>query len=155
MEKSLEACHFQLPAKASRNRRPKRRRLFCPGHPGQRIEGNGKKYFLHLLTPEALKARGMSDKRARLVIAAYPVFVLSNEWLEELFCPKCGSNRWCHLIKHDRVEHSVRWAPRELWEQVAHVDPVVANPTVSEFTRRSARRASIKRADGKRFYDAN
>ena len=129
--------------------------LFCPAHPEQRIEGNGKKYFLHLLTPEALKARGMSDKRARLVIAAYPVFVLSNEWLEELFCPKCGCNRWCHLIKHDRVEHSVRWAPRELWEQVAQVDPVVANSTVSEFTRRSARRANIKRADGKRFYDAN
>ena len=129
--------------------------LFCPAHPEQRIEGNGKKYFLHLLTPEALKARGMNDKRARLVIAAYPVFVLSNEWLEELFCPKCGGSRWCHLIKHDRVEHSVRWAPRELWEQVAHVDPVVANPTVSEFTRRSARRASIKRADSKRFYDAN
>ncbi len=144
-----------MPAKASRNRRPKRRMLFCPAHPEQRIEGNGKKYFLHLLTPEALKVRGMSDKRARLVIAAYPVFVLSNEWLEELFCSKCGCNRWCHLIKHDRVEHSVRWAPRELWEQVAHVDPVVANSTVSEFTRRSARRANIKRADGKRFYDAN
>ena len=144
-----------MPVKASRNRRPKRRMLFCPAHPEQRIEGNGKKYFLHLLTPEALKVRGMSDKRARLVIAAYPVFVLSNEWLEELFCPKCGGCRWCHLIKHDRVEHSVRWAPRELWEQVAHVDPVVANSTVSEFTRRSARRANIKRADGKRFYDAN
>ena len=129
--------------------------LFCPAHPEQRIEGNGKKYFLHLLTPEELKARGMSDKRARLLIAAYPVFVLSNEWLEELFCPKCGCNRWCHLIKHDRVEHRVRWAPRELWEQVALVDPVVANPTVSEFTRRSARRASIKCADGERFYDVN
>ena len=144
-----------MPAKTSRNRRPKRRMLFCPAHPEQRIEGNGKKYFLHLLTPEALKVRGMSDKRARLVIAAYPVFVLSNEWLEELFCPKCGCNRWCQVTKHDRIDHSVRWAPRELWEQVAHVDPVVANPTVSEFTRRSARRASIKRADGKRFYDAN
>jgi predicted nucleic acid-binding Zn-ribbon protein len=97
----------------------------------------------------------MSDKRARLVIAAYPVFVLSNEWLEELFCPKCGGSRWCHVTKHDRMDHSVRWAPRELWEQVAHVDPVVANPTVSEFTRRSAKRARVKRVDGKRFYDAN
>ncbi len=144
-----------MPAKASRHRRPKRRMLFCPAHPEQWIEGNGKKYFLHLLTPEALKARGMSDKRARLVIAAYPVFVLSNEWLEELFCPKCGGSRWCQVTKHDRIDHSVRWAPRELWEKVAHVDPVDANPTVSEFTRRSARRANIKRVDGKRYYDAN
>jgi hypothetical protein len=29
----------------------------------------------------------------------------------------------------------------------------VANPTVSEFTRRAARRNQIKRSDGKRFFD--
>jgi len=51
------------------------------------------------------------------------------------------------------VEHTVRWAPRELWQQVAHVDPIQPNPTVSEYTRRSARRVSLKRVDGKQFYD--
>ena len=136
-----------------RHRRPKRRALFCPAHPDQRIEGNGRKYFLHLLSPEELQQRGMTSKQARLVIHAYPVLVLSNEWLEELFCPQCGTIRWCHIIKHDRGNHSVRWAPRDLWEQVAHVDPTAANPTVSEFTRRSARRTQLKRADGRRFYD--
>jgi hypothetical protein len=136
-----------------RNRRPKKRELWCPAHPEQRIEGNGKKYFLHLLTPEQLKARGMPDKKAKLVIHAYPVLVLSNEWLEELFCPQCGTSTWCHVTKHDRIKHTVRWAPRDLWMQVAHVDPVVANPTVSEFTRRESRRHSRKRADGKVFFD--
>ena len=136
-----------------RNRRPKRRTLFCPAHPDQRIEGNGRKYFLHLLSPEELQQRGMTAKRAQLVINAYPVLVLSDEWLEELFCPQCGTSRWCHITKHDRVNHSVRWAPRDLWEQVAHVDPTEANPTVSEYTRRSARRTQLKRADGCRFYD--
>ena len=136
-----------------RNRRPKRRTLFCPAHPDQRIEGNGRKYFLHLLSPEELQQRGMTAKRAQLVIHAYPVLVLSDEWLEELFCPQCGTSRWCHITKHDRVNHSVRWAPRDLWEQVAHVDPTEANPTVSEYTRRSARRTQLKRADGCRFYD--
>ncbi len=144
----------ELPARRPR-RRAKKRELFCPAHPQQRIQGNGKKFFMHLLSAQELQQRGMPAKTAQLVINAYPVMVMSNEWLEELFCPKCGGSRWCHLIKHDRVEHSVRWAPRELWEQVAHVDPVVVNPTVSEFTRRSARRANIKRADGKRFYDTN
>ena len=48
----------------------------------------------------------------------------------------------------DRLAHSVRWAPRELWEQVAHVDPLVPNPSVSLFTRRSA-----QRNDGRRLYD--
>ena len=134
-------------------RRPKRRELFCPAHPEQRIEGNGRKYFLHLLSAEELQQRGMAAKTARLVIQAHPVLVLSNEWLEELFCPQCGGSRWCHITKHDRVEHSVRWAPRHLWEQVAHVDPIAANPTVSQFTRREARRHRQKRLDNKRFYD--
>ena len=137
---------------ARRNRRPKKRELFCPAHPEQPIQGNGKKYYLHLLQPEQLEQRGISAKKAQLIINAYPVLVLSNEWLEELFCPECGTSRWCHVIKHDRIEHTVRWAPRELWEQVAHVDPSVANPTVSEYTRREARRHQHKRADGKRFY---
>ena len=137
---------------ARRNRRPKKRELFCPAHPEQRIQGNGKKYYLHLLQPEQLEQRGVSAKKAQLIINAYPVLVLSNEWLEELFCPECGTSRWCHVIKNDRIEHKVRWAPRELWEQVAHVDPGVANPTVSEYTRREARRHQHRRADGKRFY---
>ncbi len=136
-----------------RSRRPQRRKLFCPAHPEQQIDGNGRKYFLHLLTREELNARGMGHKRAQLVIEAYPVLVLSNEWLEELFCPQCGSCRWCHVIKHDRVQHTVRWAPRELWEQVAHVDALVPNPSVSQFTRRSASRATIQRSDGQRWFD--
>ena len=132
-----------------RNRRPGRRKLCCPAHPDQRIEGNGKKYFLHLLSPEELKARGMPHKSAQLVIQAYPVLVLSNEWLEELYCPQCGSIRWCHITRIDRVVHHVRWAPRELWQQVAHVDPTSPNPSVSEYTRRSARRTST----GHRYWD--
>ena len=94
----------------------------------------------------------MAAKTARLVINAYPVFVLSNEWLEELFCEQCGSNHWCHITKYSPDQYSVRWAPQHLWEQVAHVDPIVANPTVSEYTRNQARRHQQKRVDGKRFY---
>ena len=89
---------------ARRNRRPRKRELFCPAHPDQLIQGNGKKYYLHLLQPEQLQQRGINAKRAQLIINAYPVLVLSNEWLEELFCPKCGSSRWCHVIKH-----TTRW----------------------------------------------
>ena len=122
-------------------------------HPESRLVGSGRKYFLHLRTPEELKQRGMSDKRARLVIQAYPVLVLTNEWLEQLWCSDCGESRWCHVIQHDRIQHTVRWAPQELWQQVAHVDPVVANPSVSEFSRLAARRADGRRKDGRRYWD--
>ena len=86
----------------------------------------------------------MPHKTAQLVIQAYPVLVLSNEWLEELFCPQCGSSRWCHITKIDRVVHELRWAPQELWQQVAHVDPTSPSPSVSEYTRRNARRTSTR-----------
>jgi len=99
-----------LTTSSRRNRRPQRRQLFCPAHPEQPIEGNGQKYFLHLLTPEQLRERGMDHRKAHLVIEAYPVLMLSDEWLEELFCPQCGTSRWCHITKHSRVDHTVRWA---------------------------------------------
>lgn len=141
------------PTPLTRKRRPKSRQLLCPAHPTERVFGNGRKYFLHLLQPEELRQRGMSDKASRLVIQAYPVLVLSNEWLEELYCAKCGCSHWCHVVRHNRIDHSVRWAPRELWQQVAHVDPLEANPTVSQFTRQAARRAAIHRSDGRRYHD--
>jgi len=138
----------------SKRQRGRRRKcpMFCPAHPEQRVSGNGRRYFLHLLTPEELRQRGMTDKRARLVIQAYPVLVLNNEWLEELYCPCCGCNRWCHVTRQQDHSFVVRWAPRELWEQVAHVDPLVPNPSVGEFTRRQARAAG-RRRDGRRLFD--
>ncbi len=54
-----------------------------------------------------------------------------------------------------RVVQTLRWVPSDLWQQVAHVDPLQPNPTVSEFTRRSARRPSLKREDGKPFNEPN
>jgi len=62
-----------------RKRRPQRHQLFSPAHPELRIKGNGKKYYLHLLTPEQLRERGMGHRREQLVIETYPVVVLSDE----------------------------------------------------------------------------
>lgn len=143
----------QRPRRQNRRRRPQRRQLLCPAHPEQRISGTGKKYYLHLLSADELKARGMPEKKAKLVIQAYPVLVLSNEWLEELFCPRCGTSRWCHVRKDGEGNLLVSWAKRELWQQVAHVDPLHPNPTVSEFTRSQARRLTNRRADGRQLFE--
>ncbi|MBM5800041.1 MAG: hypothetical protein FJ077_04200 [Cyanobacteria bacterium K_DeepCast_35m_m2_023] len=136
-------------------RRGKRqcRPLFCPLHPQQLISGQGKKYFLHCLKAEELVARGTSHKTARLLIQHYPVLVLSNEWLEQLYCPKCGSSDWFHIAKLADDRFVVRRAPLELWQQVAHVAPLSPNPSVSDFSRRMSRRTSLKRSDGQRFFD--
>ena len=99
---------------------------------------------MQLLQPEQLQQQGVSSKKAKLMINAYPKLVLSDEWLEESFSPSCRYSSWFHVIKHDKLDHTVPWAIRELWEQVVHVDPIVANPTVSEFTLREARRHQQK-----------
>lgn len=80
----------------------------------------------------------MPAEKARLVINAYPVLVLSNEWLEELFCAACGRAQWFHLQRRGDGVTTCAVAPRELWTQVAHVDPAQSNPGVSEFSRRQA-----------------
>ncbi len=133
----------------SPRRRPTGRKLACPKHPDTPLLGNGRKYFLHLLTSEELVARGMPAGKAKLVINAYPVLVLSSEWLEELYCASCRQKRWYHLTKAADGAISLRLAPRDLWGQVAHVDPTVPNPTVGEFTRREARR----HRDQKRMFE--
>ena len=141
---------IQGAAKPGRRRRaPTGRQLACPKHPDQPLLGNGRKYYLHLLTSEELVARGMPGGKAKLVIKAYPVLVLSSEWLEELYCASCGLKRWYHLTKAPDGAISLRLAPRDLWGQVAHVDPIVANPTVGDFTRREARR----HRDQKRLFE--
>ena len=141
---------LQEAAKPGRRRRASiGRQLACPKHPDQSLLGNGRKYFLHLLTPEELVARGMAAGKAKLVINAYPVLVLSSEWLEELYCASCGQKHWYHLTKAPDGAISLRLAPRDLWRQVAHVDPIVPNPTVGEFTRREARR----HRDQKRMFE--
>ena len=131
--------------KPRKQRRSRKRELFCPAHPDQLLAGGGRRYFLHLLCAEELSQMGMPAANAKLVISADPGYTLSNERLEELFYPKCGLASWCHLVRHNRVEHKVRWAPRELWEQVAHVDPLQANPSISNFSRREARHANSNR----------
>ena len=131
----LLICTHRVTIQSRRSRRPARRLLHCPAHPEQELAGGGRRYFLHLLSAEDFSRCGMPAGRARLVIAAYPVLTLSDEWLEELFCPMCGSSRWCH----------VSWAPRDLWQRVAHVDPLHSNPSVNEFSRREAGRADSRR----------
>ena len=81
---------------------------------------------MRLLQLEQLQQRGISAKLVQLIINCYPVLVLSNELLEELFCPKSGSSRWCHVIKHDTVS-----AYREISGAAGACGFTAANPMVN------------------------
>jgi len=62
-------------------------RTFLPKASRATYSGQCKKYLLHIITLEALRGRGMANKKAKLAINANPVLVLTNAWLEEHFCP--------------------------------------------------------------------
>ncbi|MCP9849579.1 hypothetical protein [Cyanobium sp. Morenito 9A2] len=60
---------------------------------------------------------------------------------------------WCHAVRQGRVSHSVSRAKRDFWQQVAHVDAIGGNSTVSQSTPREARRLRNLRVDGKAYVD--
>ena len=88
-----------------RNRRPSKRELFFSAHPDQLIQGNGKKYFLHLLQPEQLQKRGISAKKTRLIINAYPIPVLQ----QQVDAVTLSESRW-HVMKDDALHGVVLYA---------------------------------------------
>ena len=95
--------------------------------------------------PEDLVQRGMKRRRAKQVIMAYPGLTMSHEWLKELFRLVCSIAWLYYAVLHDRVLHEVFRAPRGLWQQAAHIDPVSSNASVSEYSRREARLKSLRR----------
>ncbi len=143
MDSILNGKPDGVPRQRRRSRRG--RQLCCLQHPETSLQGQGRKYFLHLLSPEELTARGMSSGKARLVINAYPVLVLSDEWLEQLYCPACGQTQWYHLRRAADGQLRLQPARRELWSQVAHVDGLVPNPSVSQFSRCQAHQLTPNR----------
>ena len=125
-----------------------RNESYLPGPSEQLIWGNGRSTTYICCNQNNCSSAG-SVQKAQLVINAPRCWCSTTNGWKSCFVQQQPLVR----IKHDRIEHTVRWAPRDLWEQVAHVDPTAANPTVSDYSRRNARRNAIRRVDGKRFYD--
>jgi hypothetical protein len=124
--------------RSDRNRkRSKRRAIYCPIH-GCHLDSVSPKRRLFADRPAHLQARGMSHKRALMVVASHTAVPLEGEWLEAFWCNDCQETTWYHVCKMGSV-YSLSVAPRDLWQQVQGVIHPQGNPSVGEFTRRSAR----------------
>ena len=124
--------------------RPRRRQLMCPIHPEHKILSVSPKHYLYLTEAGQLVLRGMSRRKADEVMAAYKqVLPLSNEWLECFWCEACDSVTWWHIQRHDKHEFTILPVSREIWENASGVIRVEGNPTVSQFSRRSARATGV------------
>jgi hypothetical protein len=121
-----------------KHRRSNRRQIYCPTHASY-LEGVSRRYRLYADTVEQLRTRGVSRRRALLLYSTQTTVSLEGEWLEKFWCDCCQTAEWYHVIKSGERSYTVSKAPRELWQQVSGVINAEGNPSVGEFTRKSAR----------------
>ena len=131
---------------------PPRSGAVLSGPPEQRIQGNGKKYYLHLLQPEQLEQRGILRQEGSVDHQRLPGTGAQQRMAGGAVLPGV---RHQPLVPRDQTRpyraHGALGTERALGTG-GPCGPQRANPTVSEYTRREARRHQHKRADGKRFY---
>ena len=122
----------------NRNRkRSKRRGIYCPEH-GCYLDSVSPKRTLYADKPEYLRQKGVSRKNALMLIAQETAIALDGEWLEAFWCKYCQETKWYHVRRDSSGAYSLSVASRELWQQVQGVIHPHGNPSVGEFTRRSA-----------------
>lgn len=130
--------------RCDRNRkRSKRRAIFCPTH-GCYLDSVSPKRSLFADQAGQLQVRGLSRRHALLLLAESPAVGLTGEWLEAFWCDRCQATQWYHVrTKGDRT-YALTVAPQDLWMQAQGVIHPMGNPSVGEFTRRSARMGGVQ-----------
>jgi hypothetical protein len=128
----------ELQKRCDRNRkRSKRRAIYCPVH-GCYLHSVSQKYALFADSAGQLQQRGMGRQNAQKLIATKTAVALEGEWLEAFWCDDCNQTKWYHVQKRDGTYH-VSVAPPKMWQQAVGVVNPEGNPSVGEFTRKSAR----------------
>lgn len=145
MKPTNHNCHLspspdkQTPTKRrDRNRkRSKRRAIFCPTHQCY-LDSVSQKHTIYADKADQLQSRGITRKKALLLVATKTTIPLTGEWLEAFWCEHCQEKQWYHVHKRDQ-EYQISLASPELWQQATGVISIQGNPSVSEFTRRQSR----------------
>jgi len=128
--------------RCNRNRkRSARRKIFCPLH-GCYLDSSSPKYPLYASQPGQLQERGMGRQSSSLVLATYGTVPLKGEWLECFWCKACKRVEWYHVRLQNNT-YSLSVAPPELWQSASGVIHPHGNPSVGEFTKRTARMVGV------------
>ncbi len=137
--------------RCDRNRkRSKRRAIYCPIH-GCYIDSVSQKYKMFADQAGQLQQRGMSRRNALMLVANQSTVLIEGEWLEAFWCEECQQTTWYHIRKCGDRSYEISVAPQELWQQVTGVIDSLGNPSVGEFTRKSARQVGYQGLKGFQF----
>ena len=127
--------------RCDRNRkRSKRREIYCSIH-GCYLHSVSQKHTLYADRAEQLQQRGVTRRNALLAVATRTTVTLTGEWLEAFWCDECQARNWYH-VQRSQKQYTAAIAPPELWQQATGVINPLGNPSVGEFTQRSARKAT-------------
>jgi hypothetical protein len=141
----------ELQRRCDRNRkRSKRRAIYCPIH-GCYVDSVSKKYRIFADQAGQLQQRGMSRRNSLMLLASQTTVSIEGEWLEAFWCEECQQTKWYYVRKRDERSYEISIAPPELWKQVVGVIDSQGNPSVGEFTRKSARDVSYQGLSGFQF----
>ncbi|BAB76923.1 alr5224 [Nostoc sp. PCC 7120 = FACHB-418] len=142
---------MELQRRCDRNRkRSKRRAIYCPIH-GCYLDSVSQKYRIFADQAGQLQQRGMSRRNALMLVANQTTVAIEGEWLEAFWCEECQETKWYHVCKSGDRTYEISLAPREIWQQVTGVIDSQGNPSISEFTRRSARDVNYQGLAGFQF----
>lgn len=123
--------------------RSRRRAIYCPIHDCY-LDSVSQKYRLFADKPGQLQKRGFGRRTASLVISQYTAVTIQGEWLEAFWCPECQETKWYYVRQSNNGIYEISPAPMELWSQVSGVIDPYGNPSVSEFTRLSAKQTNYR-----------
>jgi hypothetical protein len=102
------------------------------------MQSASRKYPLFANDAVHLRERGVSQRKANLIIQQHQSVPLQDEWLESFWCPACDQKDWFHIKKIKGVFEAGPVTP-EMWKCAAGAIPL-GNPSVSEFSQRESKR---------------
>ena len=139
----MNSKEVELRRRCDRNRkRSKRRAIYCPQH-GCYLDSVSQKYPIYADRPEHLREKGMTKKKATLVLASRTT-VRVEEWIEAFWCKECEAVEWYRVQKNSDKTYELSLVPSELWQRVEGAIDPFGNPSVSEYTRKQAKRLNNK-----------
>jgi hypothetical protein len=106
------------------------------------------KYPIFADAVDQLQQRGLSTQAAQQVLANRTTVALDGEWIEAFWCGHCQRSEWYYVKKTGDRDYEVSVVPQALWQQVYGVIDQNGNPSVSEFTRKSAKMSGYQGLKG-------
>jgi hypothetical protein len=126
------------------HKRRKKQHFPCPKCDLQLLRTGSKKYPLFSENPEEIACKAdINRKKAPMLLAMNGAFIHQSTWLEEFLCESHGC-LWLVVHRNNAGRLRIALPNANDWKRTTGtLHPDLPNPSVSEFTHRMSRRATV------------